>query len=115
MGIQSLSEEVLLIELPREPQTTGELDLTTRLINSKTSRHVIVDFSAVEIMPSGTIGSLMMLKRAAGSIDHQLVLCSVSAGIQAIFRRVGLQALFQFATDKLAAIEMLDRETPART
>jgi len=109
MATQNLSEHVLLITLPAEPQSSSDLEVVTRSTHPGSQRDVIVDFTLVEILPSATICNLIILERALSAAGHQLVLCSVSPGVKTIFRRVGLHKLFRFADDELAAMQALDR------
>ena len=109
MGIQHLSDRALLVTLPREPQSGAELQAATGMVNPGRARHVIVDFSLVEIMSSEVICSLMVLNRLLKQIDRQLILCSVSLRIMEVFRRIELGGLFRFAEDEFTALQSLDR------
>jgi anti-anti-sigma regulatory factor len=108
MATQNLSEHVLLITLPAEPQSSSDLEVVARSTRPASDRDVIVDFSLVDILPSATICNLIVLERVLSAAGRQLVLCSASPNVLAIFRRVGLHKLFQFADDELAAIQSLD-------
>jgi anti-anti-sigma regulatory factor len=108
MGIQSLSEHVVLIALPPESQSGDEADREIRSAGERMDVDVIVDFSLVEIMSSGTLCSLIVLERMLSAVDRQLILCSVPRNIAGIFTRVGLNALFRFARDRSAALQSLD-------
>jgi anti-anti-sigma regulatory factor len=107
--MQNLSERVLLITLPAEPSSSGDLEAVVRSTHPGSDHDVIVDFSLVEILPSATICHLIVLERMLSAAGHQLVLCSVSPNVKAIFRRVGLHKLFRFTDDELAAVQSLDR------
>jgi anti-anti-sigma regulatory factor len=109
MGIQHLSDRALLVTLPREPHSGAELQTVAGMVDPARARHVIIDFSLVEIMPSEVICNLMVLDRVLGQIDRQLVLCSVAPQIREVFRRVELGELFRFADDEFAALQSLDR------
>jgi anti-anti-sigma factor len=109
MAVHNLSESILLITLPQEPDRSSELETAARLTTPRTSRHIIVDFSRVETMSSVTICGLIILNRLLSTAGRQLILCSVSPNVMAIFRKVGLSRLLQFVADKTAAQESLDR------
>ncbi len=109
MGIQHLSDRALLVTLPREPQSGAELQAVAMMVGPTRPRHVIVDFSLVEIMPSEVICNLMVLSRLLEEIDRQLVLCSVAPQITDVFRRVELVGLFRFADDEFSALQSLER------
>jgi len=105
MGMQYLGEQALLVTLPREPHLGNELEITIRLTGAHPTRDVVVDFSLVDMMSSGTLSELMILEKQLGEQNRQLVLCSVPASIREIFRRVGLSSLFRFADDQFAALQ----------
>ncbi|MHC4518154.1 MAG: STAS domain-containing protein [Planctomycetota bacterium] len=108
MGIQYLSEQALLVTLPKEPHLGNELEIAIRMTSTHAKRDVIIDFSLVTIMPSGTLSELMILERQLGDFGRQLVLCAVPRSIRQIFNRVGLGGLFRFAADQFAALQSLD-------
>lgn len=109
MAILNLSEHVLLVTLPAEPQSTNDLEMVMRSTRSRADCDVIVDFSLAEIMSSATLCNLMIMERQLSMTDHQLILCSVPANIKGIFMRVGLHKLFRFADDEFAAMQSLER------
>ncbi|MEN6336251.1 MAG: STAS domain-containing protein [Phycisphaerales bacterium] len=111
MAIQNLSEHVLLITLPAEPQSGKELETVVRSAGAGMDCDVIVDFSLVEILSSAMICNLMVLERLVSANGRQLILCSVSQDIDGVFTRVGLHKLFRFAEDEFAALQSLDRST----
>lgn len=114
MTIHNISEDTLLITLPQEPDRSGELETAARLTTPKVHRHIIVDFTRVETMSSVTICGLIILNRMLSTTGRQLVLCSVPPNISAIFKRMGLLKLLQFAADKAAAVQVLDPCAEAR-
>lgn len=108
MGMQYLSQQALLFTLPREPQLGNELEIAMRMSGPDTARDVIVDFSLVSTMPSGTLSELMILERQLSDSGRQLVLCSVPRSVRAVFTLVGLGGLFRFAEDQFAALQSFD-------
>jgi anti-anti-sigma regulatory factor len=109
MATQNLSEQILLVSLPAEPQTSRDLEVVARSTHPAFDRDVIVDFSLVEVLPSATICHLIVLERVLSAAGRQLVLCSVGPEVKGTFRRVGLHKLFRFADDEPAAVQALDR------
>lgn len=107
MATEPLSESVQLITLPAEPHLSNEMDLAAHEANAGSACDVVVDFSLVEILPSATICSLIVLERLLTAMDRRLVLCSVPPNILGIFRRVGLHSLFRLADDRSAALKRL--------
>jgi len=108
MGIQYLSQKALLVTLPKEPHLGSELEIAIRMSSPNATRDVIVDFSLVGIMPSGTLSELMTLERQLSDSDRQLILCSVRGSVREVFTRVGLGGLFRFAEDQFAALQSFD-------
>jgi anti-anti-sigma factor len=109
MATQNLSQHVLLVTLPAEPESSRDLEVLVRSTRPAFDRDVIVDFSLVEFLPSATICHLIALERVLSAAGRQLVLCSASPEVKGVFRRVGLHKLFHFAEDELAAVQSLDR------
>ena len=108
MGIQYLSHQAILVTLPAEPHLGNELEIAIRMTSAQARRDIIVDFSLVSIMPSGTLSELMILERQLGDFERQLILCAVPRAIRQVFNRVGLGGLFRFAEDQFAAMQELE-------
>ena len=117
MAIQNFSEDVLLITLPEQPQHGDELEKVNKMLSNKTDRDVVVDFSKVEMLTSGTICSLIILDRLLRGSGRQLVLCNVSSVIKQIFVRTDLLTVFEFADNELVALQHVrsSRISPAAT
>jgi anti-anti-sigma regulatory factor len=107
MAVEQLSEQILLIALPRESRYGNELEIAASMANTKPSRHVVIDFSSARVMTSAMLSQLMVLERQLDAFDRKLILCSVPPGIRKIFRCVGLQSLFRFVEDRETALESL--------
>jgi anti-anti-sigma regulatory factor len=110
MATQNLSEQILLITLPAEPQASRDLEVVARSTHPAFDRDVIVDFSLVEVLPAATICHLIVLARVLSAAGRELVLCSVCPAVKGTFRRVGLHNLFQFADDEPSAVQALNRD-----
>lgn len=110
MGIQNISEDVLLVDLPlKEPQIANELKSVNEIISNKGGCDVIIDFSKVEILTSASTCNLMILKQLLSGLGYQLVLSSVSLPVKGIFTVTSLAALFDFTDDKFTALESIQR------
>ncbi len=107
MGVQQPSEQILLITLPRETRTCNELEIAIGMTSEAPRSHVIVDFSAAQVLSSAMLSQLLILERQLDAFDRRLILCSVPFNILELFKCVGLQALFQFADNREAAMESL--------
>jgi len=104
MGIRNLSEDVILVTLPKEPQTGKELRAINETVSSEGLWDVIIDFSMVEIITSSNISNLLILHRSLENAGRRLILCSVALPTKCIFKVAGLDGLFEFADDKFAAL-----------
>lgn len=105
MGIQNFSEDVLLVDLPSEELQMGnELKNLNEIASKRGDCNVVVDFSKVEIVTSSNISNLLALRTLLREHRRQLILCSVSAPTKSVFTIAGLDAVFEFANDKDAAL-----------
>ncbi len=107
MATQHLSEHVLLITLPVEPQWSRDLDVAARSTHPGSDCDVIVSFSLVEFLSAATISLLIILERVLSAAGCRLVLCCVSPEVKTILRRVGLHKLFRFTSDPYSALQSL--------
>ena len=107
MGIQNLSDSVLLTTLSEQPHLDNELDAINQIIRDGCDRNVIIDFGQVKMLTSGSICSLMTLERLLSGLGHKLVLCNVPAEIKRIFTRTGLEPSFEFADNDFAALQFI--------
>ena len=105
MGIQNLSEDVLLVSLPEQPQTGDELETISEMLGNKVNHDVVVDFCRVKMLTSESICGLMILDKLLNGHGHQLILCNVSAQIKRIFTQTGLETVFEFAEDEFSALQ----------
>lgn len=106
MAIENLTDQVLLVTLPSRPQVSSDIERATRAVTDE-PRHVIIDFSLVEVMASSTISELLILENHLHEVNRQLVLCSAPRHIKDLIMCVGLQSLFRFAEDQFGALELL--------
>jgi anti-anti-sigma regulatory factor len=109
MSAENLTEQVLLVTLPRQPQSSSDIQHATSLLSLAERRHVIIDFSSVEILPSSTISELIIIENRLHEIDRQLVLCGTPHKIRELLRRVGLASLFHFVDNRDAALQLLEQ------
>ena len=103
MGIQNFSEDVLLITLPEQPQHGEEIDIVNKLLSNSVDFDVLVDFSKVEMLTSGSICGLMILDKLLRGSGHKLVLFNLPSAIKQIFVRTGLITVFDLADDEFDA------------
>ncbi len=107
MGIQNFSEDVILITLPEQPQYGEEIDIVNKLLSNSVDFDVLVDFSKVEILTSGSICGLMILDKLLKGSGRKLVLYNLPSAIKQIFVRTGLLVVFDLADDQFDAVQQI--------
>ncbi|MHC4571665.1 MAG: STAS domain-containing protein [Planctomycetota bacterium] len=106
MGIENLSEGVVVVTLPVESQIiVRELKLVNEMVSNRDDCDVVIDFSNVEVLTSSGISNLMILRELLRESGRQLILCSVSTATMGIFTVAGLEEVFEFADDRPAALK----------
>lgn len=103
MGIQTFSEDILLINLPEQPQHGDEIDIVNKLLSDSVDFDVMVNFSKVEMLTSESICGLMILSKLLQGAGRKLVLYDLPASIKQIFERTGLITVFELADNELEA------------
>ena len=109
MGIQNLSEQVILVTLPPEQRIIDELKSANEVFSSRNDCDVVIDFSTVDIITTASINNLIILHHALHKGGHRLILYSVCALTKSIFKVAGLDAVFEFADDKDAAVAVIEQ------
>lgn len=104
MSIEHWSKEIVLVNLPREPETAEELAYVTQLICEGHDFDVIVDCSEVDTITSCSRSGLATLYRELVYCGRRLVLCNPSSVAMSVFDACGLAKVFSFAGDKSAAL-----------
>ncbi|MHC4118833.1 MAG: STAS domain-containing protein [Planctomycetota bacterium] len=107
MGIRNLSEDVLLVTLPQQPQQSDELDTINTMLSETIDHDVVIDFSQVEILTSESLCGLLILSRLLEGAGRGLLLCGVAPPIKDIFVRTGLSSVFEFAGSEPDALARL--------
>jgi len=107
MGIQNWSEDILLVDLPQEPEMGDELKTVIATVRDRGDCDVVVDFSNVDIVTSSSLSKLLKLRKLLGDCGHRLVFCSVAAATKGIFTVTGLDGIFEIAADKFVALASL--------
>ncbi len=104
MGIQSWSDDVTLVDLPRELEEHNQLQTVIETVRQKGDCSVVVDFSNVDIVGSTTFARLLELRQVLHDRGHTLVLCGVSPATKGVFTVARLDELFDFVADRFAAL-----------
>jgi len=107
MGIQNWSEDIILVDLPQEPNMGEELKTVTEMVRDRGDCDVVVDFSSVDIVTSSSLSKLLRLRKLLADCGHRLVFCGVAAATRGIFTVTGLDGIFELADDKFVALASL--------
>jgi anti-anti-sigma factor len=114
MGFQNWSDDIILVDLPREPRMRSELKTLVEIVRDRGDCDVVVDFSSVDIMTSTSISGLLRLRKLLTDCGHRLIFCSVPAATRSVFSVVGLDEVFEFADDKFTALAAIQSPSSSR-
>jgi len=104
MGIQNLPEDVVLVDLPPEPEMADELISATEIVRDRDGCNVVIDFSSVDIVTSSSLSKLLKLRKVLADYGGRLVFCSVAAPTRGIFKVTALDKIFELVDDKSVAL-----------
>ncbi len=107
MGIQNWSEDIILVDMPQEPEIGDELNTITEIARDRGDCDVVIDFSRVDIVTSSSLSKLLKLRKLLADCGHRLVFCSVAPATRGIFTITGLDGIFEIADDKFVALASL--------
>jgi len=108
MAIQHWTENVILVDLPHEPEMGDELQTVTEMVSERDDCDVVIDFSGVDNITSCTLSELLELRKPLVECGRRLVLCGLAAAIQNIFIVTSLDKVFELADDKFIALATLE-------
>jgi anti-anti-sigma factor len=104
MGIQDLSENVVLVDAPPEPALNEELKNVTEVVRERGDCDVVIDFSRVDIVTSSSLSKLLKLRKVLMDCGHRMVLCCVAHATKGIFSITALDGVFEMVDDQSAAM-----------
>jgi anti-anti-sigma factor len=107
MGIQNWSEDIVLVDLPPEPQTADELKCVTEIVRDRGDCDIVMDFSSVDIVTSSSLSGLLRLRKLMVDCGHKLVFCNIAPATKGIFSVTGLEDVFEIVDDKFVALASL--------
>lgn len=107
MGIQNWSENLILVNLPKEPDMGEELLTVISIISENAEMDVVVDFSDTDIITSSSVAKLLKLRKVLYDNNRKLVFCGVKPKTKSIFNITGLDSVFEFVEDQFIALASL--------
>ena len=104
MSIQNWSENILLVDLPEEPEIADELKEVVEMVRDRGDCDVVIDFSRVDIITSSSLSALLKLRKLLSDCEHRLVFCNIPAATRNVFSTTGIEEIFEFSEDKFTAL-----------
>jgi len=103
MTIHNLSQNVVLVELHREPRLSDDVKTAMDIAHDRGDCDLILDFSDVDIMTSSSLAQLLRMRQMMLDCGHRLILCGVNSFTRSAFKVTGLEGIFELVDDKAAA------------
>jgi anti-anti-sigma factor len=107
MGIQNWSENVILVNIAKEPDMGEELQTVIDIVLENRTQGVVVDFSDADIITSSSIAKLLKLRKVLHDNNQTLIFCGVHPKTRSIFNVTGLDSVFDFMDDQFVALASL--------
>ena len=107
MSIHRWSEDVILVDLPRELEKHNELQTVIGMVRDRGDCDVVIDFSHVDVVGGACLAGLLEVRRLLNDGGHKLTLCSVAPAIRGVFTITRLDDRFEFAEDRFDALASL--------
>ncbi len=104
MSIHRWSEDVILVDLPRELEKHNELQTVMEMVRDRGDCSVVIDFSHVDVVGGACLAGLLQVRRLLNACGHKLTLCSVAPATKGVFTIARLDDLFEFVEDRSAAL-----------
>jgi len=107
MSIQNWSENIMLVDLPAEPQILDEMRTVIEIARQRDDCDIVMDFTSVDIVTSSSLSSMLKLRKLLNDCGKRLVLCNMAAATRKVFKTTGIEEIFDFADDKFTALSGL--------
>jgi anti-sigma B factor antagonist len=107
MSIHRWSQDVILVDLPRDLEKHNELQAVIGIVRDRSDCDVVIDFSHVDVVGGACLAGLVELRRLLNDCGHKLTLCSVAPATRGVFTITRLDDLFEFVEDRFAALASL--------
>lgn len=107
MSIQSWSDDILMVDLSKEPQMVDDLRTVTDICLKRRNVSVVIDCKAINIITSTSLSRMLKIRKLLLENENKLILCNLNPRTLHIFRLTGLVDVFCFANDKLSALTKL--------
>ena len=115
MSMQIWQEGVVLVELPGEPETSGELESVIGFVRERGNYDVVLDFEKVTIATSTSLASLLRLRDLVNACGRHLVLCGVDSATKGVFSVTALDGVFEIVKNRIDAFTTVHAMPEAET
>lgn len=111
MAIKDWSDNIVLGELQDDPLFSEDLNLLEEMLETRSGRHVVLDFSNVNYLNSSNIAKLLKLrKHMLGQNSGKLRLCAINTGVWGVFLVTGLDKIFDFCDNVASGLASVQIE-----
>ena len=94
MAMQHWSDEIIIVDLPDEPEMASELTSLANYITEKENCSIVVDFTSVGDITSSSLSQLLKLRQLTAESGRRLVLCNIDSETEDILSITGLDGIF---------------------
>lgn len=108
MGIQHWADNIIIVDLPEEPEMAEELETLVEMISDRDHCSIVIDFASVGVITSSSLSKLLQLRRTLVDCGRRLIFCSVPPTTRGVFKVTGLDQAFELADDKFTALATLE-------
>jgi len=108
MGIQHWSDNIVIVDLPQEPEMAEDLETLVEMLSGEDHCSVVVDFSSVGVVTSSSLSKLLELRKMLLDCGRRLIFCGLHDATRGIFAVTGLDEAFEIADDKFVALATLE-------
>jgi anti-anti-sigma regulatory factor len=99
MGTRNWPEDIIIVKLPAEPQTSDELQAVIKISHDRLDRDLIVDFSNVDTISCLSLCNLMKLHRILSDHGRRLILYNVTPATRDSLHNYAFNRIFELASD----------------
>jgi anti-anti-sigma factor len=108
MGIQHWSDNIIIVDLPEEPELVEEIEGLVEMIGGEDHCSVVMDFSGVDAVTSSSLSKLLELRKLLVECGRRLIFCSLPGTTRGVLAVTGLDQVFELAEDKFAALATIE-------
>ena len=105
MSTENWSEDIIIVKLPAEPQTSEELQAVTKIALDRPDCDLIMDFSNVDTASCLSLCILMKLHKILTDHGQRLILCNVTAATRGILHTYAFDRIFEVVSDTQVALK----------